>query len=62
MVRARGERAYGKDRVKERESEREGGLRIEGSSVLHYGRIEGGRERGGGGREERFFHLNCVVL
>lgn len=46
MVRARGERAYGKDRVKERESEREGGLRIEGSSVLHYGRIEGGRERG----------------
>lgn len=26
MVRARGERAYGKDRVKERESEREGGV------------------------------------
>lgn len=53
MVRARGERAYGKDRVKERESEREGGLRIEGSSVLHYGRIEGGRERGEEAEEKR---------
>jgi hypothetical protein len=37
----------------ERAKEREGVWRIERGSVLHYGRIEGGRERGEEEEEKR---------